>query len=161
MRQSTTAVAPSSMSKRIMGTADARVVLMRQNFAKRGLTVISVGQDYLISMPVPALFMNQSPQLTMKSYGLLNEIARFLKEFRTVAITINVYSNKYSSPAVEHALTLARAKAITDYLWSQDVDSRLMFANGAGSRDQIADDLGCNDKSPNARVEIVFRNTVV
>ncbi len=58
------------------------------------------------------------------------------------------------------ALTLARARAVGDYLWSQGVDSRFIFTHGLGSDKPIVAFTEKGDKSPNSRIEITFRDAV-
>nr|WP_241480542.1 OmpA family protein [Legionella norrlandica] len=112
---------------RVDGACDATIIKLMTDLNKKGIKVATVGQNYLISIPASALFADQSPRLTWASYGLLNEIATFLKQFRKVAITITSYSSKYVSVKRERALTLARSRVVSEYLWSQGVDSRIIF----------------------------------
>lgn len=146
---------------KVKGTDDKAVIQLQKSLTRCGVAVITIGQDYLISIPSAALFPNQSPQLTWGSYGLLNNVVRFLKQFRQVAITVTSYSGKYVSAKREQALTLARARAVADYLWSQGVDSRFIFTEGAGSDKPIMGYSGSGDKTFNSRIEITFRDAIV
>ena len=145
---------------KILGACDATIMGLMENLNKKGIKVISIGQDYLISIPAHYLFEPEAPHLKWKSYYLLNEIATFLKQFRKIAINITSYSNKYSSPQREHALTLARSRVVSEYLWSQGVDGRLIFTQGLGSDKPIIRYTQGGDNSVNARVEITFRQAV-
>lgn len=60
----------------------------------------------------------------------------------------------------ERALTLARSRVVSEYLWSQGVDSRIIFTQGLGSDKPITSYTLGGDRSPNARVEITFRRAV-
>lgn len=146
---------------RVNGTNDKENIRLQKLLTHHGVAVVTIGQDYLISIPSSSLFPNQSPQLTWVSYGLLNNVVRFLKQFRKVAITITAYSGKYVSVKREHALTIARARAVADYLWSQGIDSRFIFTEGAGSDKPIMGYPGGGDKTPNSRIEITFRDAIV
>lgn len=146
---------------KVKDTNDKENIRLQKLLINHGVAVITIGQDYLVSIPSGLLFPNQSPQLTWASYGLLNNVVRFLKQFRKVAITITAYSGKYVSVRREHALTIARARAVADYLWSQGVDSRFIFTEGAGSDKPIMGYPGGGDKTPNSRIEITFRDAIV
>ena len=145
---------------KLRGACDSTVIKYINHFNKRGIKVITKGQDYLISIPAGALFTDQTPHLTWASYSLLNEVASFLKQFRKVAITISSYSSKYISVQRERSLTLARSRVVGEYLWSQGIDSRLVFTQGLGSDKPIMSYSQGGDASPNARVEITFRDAV-
>lgn len=145
---------------KVRGACDASVKVYIRSLNKKGIKVITIGQDYLISIPASALFNNQTPQIKWASYGVLNEVATLLKQFRKVAINITSYSSKYASVQREHALTQARSRVVADYLWSQGVDSRFIFTQGLGSDKPIVRFTHGGDSSPNARVEITFRDAV-
>lgn len=145
---------------KVQGACDATIIKYLSKYKKTGITVITMGQNYLISIPASALFADQSPHLTWASYGLLNDISGFLKQFRKIEINITSYSSKYVSVPRERALTLARSRVVSEYLWSQGVDSRFIFTHGLGSDKPITNFTQGGDTSPNARVEITFRRAV-
>ncbi|WP_242604573.1 type IVB secretion system protein IcmN/DotK [Legionella fairfieldensis] len=149
------------LPRKVDGTDDKAVIALQKMLARCGVKVITIGQDYLISIPSPLLFPSQSPQLTWASYGLLNKVVRFLKQFRKVAVNVTSFSSKYVSSKREHALTLARARAVADYLWSQGIDSRFIFTEGMGSDKPIMGYSQGGDISPNSRIEITFRDAIV
>ncbi|MBA2657026.1 MAG: OmpA family protein [Tatlockia sp.] len=146
---------------KISGADDRAVMKIQKSLVRCGVAVITIGQDYLVSIPSGSLFPNQSPHLTWGSYGLLNNVAAFLKQFRIIAINVTSYSGKYVSTKREQALTLARARAVADYLWSQGVDSRFIFTEGAGSEKPILVYPEPGDKTFNSRIEITFREAIV
>ena len=146
---------------KLRGACDATVNKYLKKLNKRGVQVITLGQDYLISISAVELFDDETAHLKWASYGLLNEIAVLLKQFRKVAITITSFSSKYVSVQRERALTLARSRVVSEYLWSQGVDSRLLFAQGLGSDKPLMSFTQGGDSSANARVEITFRDAVV
>lgn len=149
------------LPNRIEGTSDKRVIALKKQLNGAGVAVISFGQDHLISLPAAALFPEQSPHLTWRAYGLLNKVVCYLQEYRKVAITVTAFSTQYVSNQREQALTLARARSVGDYLWSQGIDSRMIFTEGAAADKPIYGYSKGNDMSANARVEITFRDAIV
>ena len=145
---------------KVAGTNDRVAAATQARFNREGVRVITVGQDYMISIPSVALFPNESPQLTWGSYALLNAVACYLKQFRKVGINVTAFSNKCVSAQRERALTMARASAVGDYLWSQGIDSRFIFTQGLGSDKPIVSFAQSGDRSPNSRVEITFRDAI-
>lgn len=152
--------ASPSLPYKVSTASDPVMVSLQDQLRKRGLQVVTMGQDYLIRIPSTVLFANESPRLTWESYATLNEVICFLQQFRKIAIHITAYSNKYVSPQREHALTLGRARAVGDYLWSQGIDSRFIFTRGLGSDKPITTQTKGGDGSPNSRIEITFRDAV-
>lgn len=151
---------PPKLPCKVDGACDATINKAMTRLNRRGIRVITMGQDYLISIPAAALFADQSPRLTWTSYGLLNEVASLLKQFRKIAINVTSYSSPYVSTEREHALTLARSRVVGEYLWTQGVDSRFIFTQGAGRDKSIMSLRQGGDHSANARVEITFRRAV-
>jgi intracellular multiplication protein IcmN len=142
---------------------DAEIITLERRLSERGVQIVSVGQDYLLSISVLSLFGDQSPRLTWAAYDELNEIACYLRQFRKVGVEVTGYASRYVSSEREHALSSARAEAVANYLWSQGIDTRLLFSQGVGDDKPIvmAARARSGDKSPNARIEITFRRTIV
>lgn len=151
---------PPKLPCRVTGACDYTINKYLYKFNKRGIKVLTVGQDYLISIPASALFADESPRLKWASYPLLNDVAIFLKQFRKIAIHVTSYSSPYVSPQRDLSLTLARSRVVGEYLWSQGIDSRFIFTQGLGSDKPITSYMQGGDTSPNARVEITFRRAV-
>lgn len=138
----------------------ARVTIQQERLNDRGIQVITLGQEYLVSIPASLLFADQSPRIKWGSYPLLTDTACYLKQFRKITVHVTAYSSKYVSSQREHALTLARATAVANYLWSQGIDSRFIFAHGLGSNKPITRIKNGSDLSRNSRIEITFRDAI-
>jgi intracellular multiplication protein IcmN len=150
----------ADLPKQVAGASDANIVHLQARLNKAGVNILTLGQDYLLVIPSSLLFATQSPKLTWESYQLLNEVVCYLQQFRKITIHVNAFSSKFVSERREHALTLARAKTVAEYLWSQGIDSRFIFTQGSGSDKPIVVSNGGGDLSPNARIEISFRRAI-
>jgi intracellular multiplication protein IcmN len=144
----------------VAGTSDAVTKAYEKRLAREGVQIISEGQDYLLIVPSRLLFPDQSPQLTVNSYAVLNDLACYLKEFRKINVNVTAFGSQYVSIQREHALTLTRARAVSDYLWSQGIDSRFIFTQGHGRDKPQSAFAPRNDRANISRVEITFRNAV-
>lgn len=151
---------PSKLPFKVSGAKDKRIIAMQTSLRKKGVKVITMGQDYLISIPSTALFPDESPQLKWGGYPILDDVSCYLDQFRKVAVTVTAFSNKCVSARRDKALTLARARAVGDYLWSQGIDSRFVFTQGLGSDKPITSNHRKGDHSLNSRIEITFRDAV-
>ncbi len=150
------------LPSRVAGTSDKKIKAMHESFRKKyAVKVVTIGQNYLIAFPSTAIFANQSPRVKWQGYGVLNQIASFMKQFRKVSVNVTAHTSFYKSTAREHALSQARAKIVADYLWSQDIDSRFIFSAGAGCEKPISVYTDGGDNSPNSRIEITFREAIV
>lgn len=145
---------------KVSGAQDKHIIAMQTLLMKNGVRVVTMGQDYLISIPSTALFPDESPQLMWGGYSLLDAVSCYLEQFRKVAVTVTAFSNKCVSAKRDRALTLARARAVGDYLWSQGIDSRFVFTQGLGSDKPITRYNQKGDHSENSRIEITFRDAV-
>jgi intracellular multiplication protein IcmN len=149
-----------SLPHKVAGTSDETTMKLQEQLNRGGIQVVTLGQDYLVKIPTLLLFPDGSPQLTWKSYALLNDVVCYLKQFRKISVSVNAYSSRCDSVARERALTLARAREVANYLWSQGIDSRFVFSQGlANDRPMVGEALN-NDRSPNSRIEITFRDAV-
>lgn len=149
------------LPKRVRHTSDAKMNKQMQQLNAQGVTVITMGQNYLISIPTARIFADQSPLVLWPAYDTLNDVSAFLAQFRKVAATITVYGGTaYQSKKRELALSQARASFLAKYFWSQGLDARLLFSVGAGATHPIIMGGTQSDQSPNSRVEITFKNEV-
>lgn len=149
-----------TLPESVAGASDPAIVWLQNKLAKQGVHVVMMGQMYLVSIPSSLLFAEESPKLNWAAYALLNDVVCYLQKFRKVSVHVNAYAACYLSEKRTRALTLARGREIANYLWSQNVDSRLVIAQGMGDQRPISGDKSCSDSSPNSRIEIIFRRAV-
>ena len=145
----------------VAGSTDAQIVKLEQTLSSKGVKIIVIGQMYLVSIPSHLIFHEQSPRIKWASYELLNQIAEYLCKFRKISLYVTTYNDCYISKKRTKALTLARSREVANYLWSQNVRTRLIFTRGEGNDKSIVAHTKCSDISPNSRVEIVFRRAIV
>lgn len=150
----------TTLPRKVKGASDEQIINLQTVLNKQNIKVISMGQNYLISIPSAKIFADQSPRLTWGSYAVLNEVIQYIKQFRTVSIHVRSFSSQYVSSRREQALTLTRSRAVADYLHSQGVDTRFIFTSGLGSDKPIMKFREGGDLSGNSRVEITFRRQV-
>ena len=154
-------IEPSKLPEHIAGSTDAQIARLEQKLAGKGVRIIATGQVYLVSIPSHLIFYEQAPRIRWASYELLNEVAEYLCKFRKISVYVTGYNDCYLSDKRTKALTLARARLISNYLWSQNVRTRLIFTRGMGNDKPIVAHTNCTDVSPNSRIEIVFRRAIV
>lgn len=149
-----------SLPTNVHNGSDAAVMAMYKKLTEKGVQIETMGQEYLISIPAQLLFYNQSPRIQWQAYDLLNDVVCYLQLFRKITLHVNAYGSCYRSRNRMYALTLARAKVVGNYLWSQNIESRMVFTEGLGDDKPIVALEECSDASVNARIEIVFRQAL-
>lgn len=150
-----------TLPKKVSKASDVAVIRQINELQKQNVTVITMGQDYLISFPASRVFSGNSPRILWEGYPVLDRIVDFLANFRKVSVTITGYGIMHpKSPRREFALSKARAEAVANYLWTRGMDSRLVFTRGAGSVQPIIVAGTKRDRRANARIEITFTDVV-
>lgn len=153
--------AAPKLPRKVMGAADHRMMELKKELERSGIKVITIGSEYLISIPSALLFPQRSPRLTWKSYAALNVVACFLKQFRKIVVNVTGYGTACYSEIRERALTKERARVVADYLGSQGIDSRFIFTVGNGSDKPIMSATRACEQSLNSRIEITFREALI
>lgn len=140
---------------------DRRMYKLVAKLEAEGVDVVSLGQEYRVIIPSGKLFYAKSPRIRWSQYGILNDVVNYLKQFRTISVTVSAYS-KDENIARAGALSYARAEGIANYLWSQAIDTRLIHTQAHN-----IESVKCCDEqqdiNPNveSRVEIWFRDVIV
>lgn len=127
---------------------------------KQNVKVVTMGQNYLLSIPSTVLFFNQSPRLKWHSYDVLYTVACYLRQFRKVSVKVVSYSTECKSYVRQEALTRARARVVANYLWSQGIKSRFIFSQGVGNNKPLLCTMQGGDDSMNSRIEITFHDEI-
>lgn len=143
------------------GTTDEDIVDRYEKVVSKKVQIITMGDRYMISVPSKVLFANQSPKIKPKSYEILDDIVAYMQSFRKIAVKVSAYSDCYQTSARTKALTNARAKAVGLYLWTRNVESRVVFTEGFGNDKPIVAKQTGDDSSPNSRIEITFEQVLV
>ncbi len=141
---------------------DKEVTRIENELKSKGVSIISVGQDYRVIIPAELVYYYQSPRLQWHSFDIVNLVVDYLKQFRTVSMRVDAYSQDKDKKRAG-ALSLARARTMVDYLWSQAIDTRLLYTQAHTmnrSPTACCEDLSGRGDVP-TRVEITFRNAVI
>lgn len=141
---------------------DKNIANLENELNSKGVTILSVGQDYRIIIPADLVFYYESPRLRWRSFGLINTTIDYIKQFRIVSMRVDAYSQDNDIKRAG-ALSLARARSMVDYLWSQAIDVR--FIHTQSHTMERSPTACCTSKQGRSdvptRIEITFRNTIV
>jgi intracellular multiplication protein IcmN len=129
-----------------------------QNLRKRKIHIVEVGEQVTLILPADKFFQPCSPAISAYAYPMLNDIALLLRTFPKTSVVITGYTDNLGSSQRNVALSRQRAQATADYLWSQDVDTRLLYTEGKGSDEPLADNSSLKGQQWNRRIEITFQH---
>ena len=139
-------------------TSDESLQDTYEKLSSENVTVLSMGDSYMNSIPSSILFYKDSPKMKWSCYDLLDDVIAYLQSYRKIIVKVTAYSEYCQSKSRTNALTEERAKVLGKYLWSQDIGTGMVFTAGAGNDKPITSPRKeCSDTSRNSRVEIVFR----
>ena len=120
------------------------------------LPMITVGQTMTVVLSSDNLFVNGSANFQKDAYPTLKALTCVLRSYDKVEIKIKGYTNLSTGVNTNQALSAAQAKAVADYVWSHGVDARLIYAEGLGSAQPIANPTTAKGKALNRRIEVEF-----
>jgi outer membrane protein OmpA-like peptidoglycan-associated protein len=103
-------------------------------------------------------FASGSAKLLPKSSASLNNVASILQENADYKVEINGYTDNKGDAEKNRALSEARAKAVSDYLFAKGIEEGRLSAAGFGDENPVADNKTAAGRSKNRRVEIKVRN---
>ena len=129
-----------------------------------GSSEVSIGYDergLVARMLDRVLFDSGKAQLRRSAYPVLDKVAKVLQEVSDQPIGVEGHTDnvpiKYSGWADNRALSLARAKAVVDYLMEKGgVDRARLTPIGFGEERPIASNGTAEGRQKNRRVEIII-----
>ena len=114
---------------------------------------LTVGQ----TVKIEKLYFRQDTTLFKNnSVEVLEELADFLNENKSVKIEIGGHTNGIPDHNYCDALSLARADTVAEYLISKGVDSKSLETKGYGKRKPVASNNSVAGRALNQRVEITI-----
>lgn len=124
---------------------------------------MSVGYDergLVARMVDQVLFDSGKAQLRKSASSVLDKVAKVLEEIPDQPVGVEGHTDnipiKYSGWTSNKELSLARAKAVADYLAQHGVDAGRLTPVGYGDEHPIASNASGHGRAKNRRVEIVI-----
>lgn len=128
-----------------------------QKLQDKHINVLVVGEQVNLILPADEFFKPCSPAIKVNVYSTLNDIASLIRTYPKTSVVITGYTDNLGSSQRNMALSTQRARATADYLWSQDIDTRLLYTEGKGSDEPLADNKFLKGQQWNRRIEITFQ----
>jgi len=133
---------------------DRQESVLRERLRDSGVSVTRVGNDIILNMPGNVTFGSNRTDLKPDFFEVLNSVSLVLNEYNQSIIDIEGHTDSDGSDQFNLDLSTRRARAVADYLSSQQVDRRRLKVLGIGEREPIASNQTARGKAQNRRVEI-------
>ena len=104
----------------------------------------------------PVSFDESGVQLRISAYPALDRVIALADACRDAQLTIVGHTDASGDEALNAALSLARARAVADYLDSRGIARERLAVVGAGSSSPIADNRTRYGRSLNRRIEFAW-----
>lgn len=128
------------------------------NDLRRGnVQVIKVGEDIMVVLPSHSFFYDDSSHLNEAFYPVLDDVAKFMSQYQTVAVKVSGYTDDQGDKTRNQALSRQQAQNIAKYIQHQGLDARYIYATGYGGEFPIATNETLEGRYINRRVQITFR----
>lgn len=142
----------------LIGNYSTKQKTLLQRLEAKQVRIITVGEQINLVIPAELFFLPQSPAMRQQAYPLLNDIAKLLRTYPKTSVTITGYTAERGDSLRNIALSRQRAQVTADYLWLQDLDARLLYTEGKGEREPLADNATSRGRLWNERIEITFQH---
>lgn len=124
-----------------------------------GATVERVGEGIKITFDSGLMFDFDSYDLRPETQQNLSQLAETLNKYDETNILIEGHTDSKGADTYNQTLSEERAKAVTEYLKGQNVDSKRITSTGYGEAQPVADNESEAGRQENRRVEVaIFAN---
>jgi outer membrane protein OmpA-like peptidoglycan-associated protein len=121
-----------------------------------GVRFFEVGDQITIVLPADRFFETNSSAANTYSYAILRKVVVLLNKYQSIGIKVSGYTDNQGSIERNKALSTQRAQTVAHYLWSQGIDTRLLYAVGYGASHFVADNQAAAGRAVNRRIEITL-----
>lgn len=93
-----------------------------------------------------------------ESYKALDDLVKYLERKIKLKIEIGLHTDNIGRESKNHELSVARAKAVVEYLISKGIEKKRLSSNGYGSHQPVADNTTEEGRGQNRRTEVKILN---
>ena len=110
---------------------------------------------------LPIAFQQSSAALRTSAYSSLDKVVDFAWDCQHMAIVISGHTDASGDESWNRQLSLARARAVADYLENKGIDPERLIVEGHGSSMPVADNDTAFGRSLNRRIEFQVRRPLL
>lgn len=127
------------------------------NLSKYNVAVIQRGDEILLILSADRFFYPCSSNYRLDTLPALTSIVALLNNYEVVDVKIAGYTDNVGLPERNMALSREWAQIITNQLWANGLDARVVYATGYGDLDPIGDNETPVNRAVNRRIEITLK----
>lgn len=124
---------------------------------KNDVQVIHIGQEIRIVFRDDFIFIPDSANLNESAKPVLDWAAKLMATYTKINVKVAGYLDNQGKRPFLQALSKRQAEVVSNYLWDQGVDARLMYSVGYNQLKPVDWNGSLKGRSFNRRVEISFR----
>lgn len=141
-----------------MVSRNAHALALFKKIESLGARVFQAGSSVRIMLPSDRLFVPNSANLTRHSVLLLDTVAQLMRLLQTRVAKVSGFADSQPDALRNKALSVRQAEVVSEYLWTQFPDARILYAVGYGdAKSCIAKLPGVFVHDKRHRVEIQFQ----
>jgi intracellular multiplication protein IcmN len=141
----------------IIGTAMSTRTAIRRGLVKRGVQLITLGDEVVMVIPSDILFKGVSSRLAPKDADTLPLILKYIKSYKERDVYIDAYTDNVASTYRNWNLSSKQAERILSYMWANGFDRKFVHAKGHAQYGTVATNFTPKGSEMNRRIEIYFR----
>ncbi len=119
------------------------------------ITLMPKGESLKAIIPTDDFFLTNKPTIKTDKFSALKLLADTLKRYGNASVKVIGYTDSVQDDKTQETLSLARARAVLVYLWSQGLDAEHLYAVGLGESDPVGDFNNVDANGANRRIEVI------
>jgi len=135
---------------------DVQEAKLRQKLAGTGVSVTRDGDNIILNMPSNITFGVNSADISSDFYQVLDSVTIVVNEYDKTLIEVMGHTDSTGSEEHNQQLSDRRARSVTDYLASREINPVRLQAYGYGEGYPVASNDTDQGRALNRRVEIAL-----
>ena len=135
---------------------DVQEAKLRQTLSGTGVSVTRDGDNIILNMPSNITFGVNSADISSDFYEVLDSVTIAVNEYDKTLIEVMGHTDNTGSEQHNQQLSDRRARSVTDYLASREINSVRLEAYGYGEGYPVANNDTDQGRAKNRRVEIAL-----
>jgi outer membrane protein OmpA-like peptidoglycan-associated protein len=135
---------------------DRQEAELRSELEGTGVSVTRIGDNITLNMPGHVTFATDSADLSPAFFDVLTSVAKVLEEYDKTVVEVAGHTDSTGTDSYNQSLSERRARSVSQYLQSQNINNQRLITIGIGESMPVADNTTNSGRQANRRVEITM-----